>query len=125
MIAALWLAVHAAWAAPCDTVAPAVARREAVLAFVSPAGTPRGGVTVRAVRHPGLPSETALGVGITDTQGRVAFTPAEGGPYRVVLDGFGACTLRVGYPAPPLRSALPWLAVVGAGAGLLAARRRR
>ena len=117
MIAAWLLVGSVAHAAPCAD-ASATAQATTSLTFVRDDGPPVVGATTRAVRHPGLPSERAFGIGVTDTRGRVDWKPDDGGPYRVVIDGHGACTVHVAYAAPPLRAALPvaWLA---AGALLL------
>lgn len=123
----LWLASSVAGASgpiACPDT-PLVAREEVVLPLVDTLGEPIDGATVRVVWRPGLASERRAGVGITDSQGRVRWTPDDSGPARLVVDKVGACRVHVAWPAPPLRLAVPPFVLLACALALITLGGRR
>lgn len=115
MIAALIVAVAAAGL----SVEPApVAGAEGWVRLVDADGRPAVGVSVRAIHRPGLAEERQEALGLTDSLGRVRWSPVRGGEARI-LAGEEALDLEVRYATPPT-SALVHLGLL-LGLGLSAA----
>ena len=90
---------------------------------------PRAGVTIRVVHRPGLDGTRELSVGITDTRGRVRWTPELAGT-AVLRSDNDALPLAVAWQgAPPETLILLGLLVAGAlvaaGYGVFTGWRRR
>jgi hypothetical protein len=76
-VSLLVLALSVALAAVTPESAPRLGLEVVVL--VAEGDQPRAGETVRAVHRPGLHSETEVAIGITDSRGRVRWTPERAG----------------------------------------------
>ena len=104
----------------------AQAGTESVLTVVDFAGRPSPGVTVYATQRPGLPNSEETALGITDSLGRVRWTPEQGG---VVALRAGEIVSRVAvdWAAPPADTStlLGLLILFGLGSILFGAGRRR
>ena len=75
---ALWLLGTLAWADVTTDPAP-VLNEACAVRVTSPDGTPLSGETVRVVHRPGMAGETEVAIGITDTRGKVRWTPIQAG----------------------------------------------
>jgi len=94
-------------------------------------GRPEPGATVQVVYRPGLDGERQRAIGITDSLGRVRWTPEVGGVAEVRA-GQERRLVAVAWPSPPLGSvvllvliALSGLGFSGYGWRAHSARRRR
>lgn len=77
----LLLLLSHAWAEPRLAVVGAVQEDSPVeVQLVDADNRPIVGATLRVLHRPGLPGEVELGLGITDSSGRVAWTPEISGP---------------------------------------------
>ncbi len=81
---------------------------------------PLAGRTVRVAWRPGLAGAREASVGITDARGQVRWDPDDSGPAWIRVDGEPTpCRIHVGWPAPPLRIAVPAVALVAGALGIL------
>ena len=73
-----------------------------IISVVDDVSRPVSAETVRVTMHPGMPTEAEWTLGITDVDGRVTFTPKQGGPFVLQI---GDQTKRIGVKwrsVPPL-----------------------
>lgn len=119
---AVWLVLGLAHAGVVATPPPE-AGAPTTLLVTDDAGAPRVGVTLSIVRHPGLPDAHEQGIGITDSRGRVRWTPDLPGPVAVHDPDRRLTLVAVGWPAPPLSVLVPFLLLGLAVAGMAAAPR--
>lgn len=94
-----------------------VAGVESTITLIDDAGRPRTGIGVRVVHREGLGGEQQDALGLTDSLGRVRWTPADGGS-TVVHAATEERRLTVGYAALPSATLtlLGVLALAGLGA---------
>lgn len=85
--------------------------------FSDEAGSPRVGVTVRAVPHPGLGAPEDAGAGITDSKGRVVWTPEIGGVTALYQGDTALGVVHVAWSPPPWSGMVPWLVILVVGLG--------
>ena len=109
--------------------APPALGAETVLVVTDDAGVGQPGETVRVVHRPGLAGERELAIGITDTYGRVRWTPEIGG-IAVVRAGDASTRIRIEPQSLPPSSItllilLAIAAVAAMGYGLRPRARRR
>lgn len=90
-----------------------------VLTVVDDAGRPRSGVGVRVVQRPGLPGERQTSLGLTDSLGRVEWTPEVAGS-TIVRVGSDETPLIVRSATPPVTT-LSWLGLLALAATATAA----
>lgn len=80
----LWLSLCLARAASTIAFEPEpVAGAETVILVTDDLSRPEPGATVQVVHRPGLAGERQVAIGITDSRGRVLWTPELGGVARV------------------------------------------
>ncbi len=110
----MWL-VLAALASADVRIEPApTADVESVITLLDDAGRPRNGIGVRVVRREALPGETQTSLGLTDSLGRVRWTPVDGG--RTLLQaGSDDESIRVAYAGVPAATATLLAAMTFAG----------
>jgi hypothetical protein len=110
---AVWMLGTLAFADLTTEPAPVV-DTESVILVTQPDGTPLGGETVRVVHRPGMVGEAEVAIGITDTRGKVRWTPVEPG-LSVLRAGEQSRTLQVGrIESPKALFALLLILVVAA-----------
>lgn len=87
-------------------------------------GEPRAGATVRAILRPGLDRESEIAIGITDSRGRVRWTPDVAGVIEIRADGEQQ-RARVAWAGQQLGTAmiLALLGALGLGATAIGWRR--
>lgn len=113
----MWLVLLALASAEVRIEPEPVAGVESVVTIVDDAGRPRNGIGVRVVVRQGLSGETQTSLGLTDSLGRVRWTPADGG--RTLLQaGSHDESVRVAYASVP--AATTTLLAAMTFAGLLA-----
>ena len=83
---------------------------ESVVTVLDWADRPSAGVTVRAIHRPELPRSEDAAIGITDSLGRVRWTPEKGGTTRLVAHDTEV-DLAVAWAHPP-ETTLVWLVVL-------------
>ena len=122
---ALWLALACA---EVRVEGEPVQGKDVLITILDDAGRAREGIGVRVVHRPGLRGETQLALGLTDSLGRVRWTPETGGT-ATLHAGRDTLDLRVVPAALPSTTLtwliLSWLTALGAtGFGWLTWRRR-
>ncbi|MFT6142452.1 MAG: hypothetical protein ACJATT_001693 [Myxococcota bacterium] len=110
----IWLVLMALASADVRIEPAPIAGVESVITLLDDAGRPRNGIGVRVVRRDGLPSETQTSLGLTDSLGRVRWTPADGGR-TLVQAGSNNESVRVGYASVPAATATLLAAMTFAG----------
>lgn len=113
----MWLVLLGLAAAEIRIEPAPTADVESVITLIDDAGRPRNGIGVRVVRREGLPGESQTSLGLTDSLGRVRWTPTAGGRASVTA-GSDDQVVRVAYSAVP--SATATLLAAMTFAGLLA-----
>lgn len=88
-------------------------------------GAPRVGDTLRVVVRPGSPDARELGIGITDTLGRVVWKPTVPGVTELYVGDTLAARFSVAWPWPPPSAIVPLLITVFGALGALAWGARR
>ena len=97
---------------------------ESVVTVLDWAGRPSAGVTVRAIHRPDLPRAEDAAIGITDSLGRVRWTPEKGGVTEIIAHDT-ELDVAVAWARPP-ETTLAWLVVlVAASVGMLVHAVRR
>lgn len=111
---ALWLtAALAAEHASLSTHASVGA--EVIVSVVNDDDAPSPGQTLSVTLHPGSPDAREIGIGITDTLGRVRWTPDTPGVATLRVGDHEALRFTVAYRYPPLSAIVPLL-LAGLGA---------
>lgn len=83
---------------------------ESVVTVLDWAGRPSAGVTVRAIHRPDLPRAEDAAIGITDSLGRVRWTPEKGGVTQIIAHDTEV-DVAVAWAHPP-ETTLAWLVVL-------------
>ncbi len=79
---------------------PPVSGTPSVVTVTNDAGRPVSGVSVRATSRPGLAGEAHASLGLTDSLGRVQWSPESGGD-AIVRVGDEVQPVRIGFVSPP------------------------
>lgn len=83
------------------------------------------GQTLSVVHHPGSPDEREVGIGITDSLGRVRWKPELGGVATLRVGDHEALRFDVGTPYPSPSALVPLVLALLAGLGALVRGLRR
>ncbi|MCB9681606.1 MAG: hypothetical protein H6733_09065 [Alphaproteobacteria bacterium] len=118
----LWLAawIAAAAHAAVPVLAPATVGEEVSVQLTDDDGGALAGETIRIVTAPGLHSEAERGVGITDSQGRVVWTPKASGPAILYAGDRPLVTVEVRPALPDASAIVPFLLLLVAAIGAIA-----
>ncbi|MBT3222146.1 MAG: hypothetical protein HN348_23985 [Proteobacteria bacterium] len=95
----------AALAGPITISAPPTPGHEIEVTYTDKRGKPKVGATISVIHRPGLDGEQQLAIGITDSRGRVRWTPEQSGVASIKAND-DEFPLRISWPHPPSQTAL-------------------
>ena len=101
----IFLLTMVALASPISVSAPPQPSAEIEVTYTDERGKPAVGATISVVHRPGLDGEQQLAIGITDSRGRVRWTPDQSGVANIRAND-DELAVQVAWPNPPSQTAL-------------------